>query len=194
MKFWSFESSPHHVRVWPSPRYRREARLLFFSHDDATQLRWILFRPVVVLDLWWACFLKQLLPESTLLTSFFSKSLSDTFCNGAYLVHYQFKFVSRQPLLYRPASQITIIFCCSDLYHLGLSNDPPYRKALVYGVYAAEVAQTILYSKMGFQEFASGFGNILALEEIGLLWFAAPILTAIGVYNPYLCHFPLAYE
>lgn len=51
-------------------------------------------------------------------------------------------------------------------------------------MYAAELAQTILYSKAGFQEFAAGFGNVLALEEIGLLWFAAPVLTAIGVYNP----------
>ena len=48
-------------------------------------------------------------------------------------------------------------------------------------VYAVELAQTILYTKMAFQEFAAGFGNILALEKIGLLWFAAPILTAIGM-------------
>jgi hypothetical protein len=65
------------------------------------------------------------------------------------------------------------------LYYLGLPNDPLYRKALVYGVYAAELVQTILYADKGFQEFAAGFGNILALEEIGLLWFAAPVLTAI---------------
>ena len=122
--------------------------------------------------------------ESTSITSYIN-SLSGTFCNGAYLVHYLFKFVSRQPLLYRPESQITTIWFCSDLYYLGLSNDPLYRKALVYGVYAAELAQTILYSKKGFQEFASGFGNILALQEIGLLWFAAPVLTAIGVFNPF---------
>jgi len=65
------------------------------------------------------------------------------------------------------------------IYHIGLSKDPLHRKILVYGVYAAELAQTILYSKAGFQEFAAGFGNVLALEEIGLLWFAAPVLTAI---------------
>ena len=78
---------------------------------------------------------------------------------------------------------------CSDIYNLGLSNDSLYRKALVYGVYAAELAQVILYSKMGYQEYAAGFGNILALEEIGLLWFAAPVLSAIGVYNLFLGHF-----
>ena len=72
---------------------------------------------------------------------------------------------------------------CSDLYYLGLSNDPLYRKVLVYGVYAAELVQTILYAKMGFQEYAAGFGNIVALDEIGLFWFIAPILTAIGMYN-----------
>lgn len=74
---------------------------------------------------------------------------------------------------------------------MGLSNDPVYRKALVYGVYAAELVQTILYSDKAFQEFAAGFGDILALEEIGLLWFAAPVLTAIGAYNPFLSHFYL---
>jgi len=64
-------------------------------------------------------------------------------------------------------------------YYLGLSSDPLHRKALVYSVYAAELAQTILYTKMAFQEYAAGFGNELALQEVGLLWFAAPVLTAI---------------
>ena len=77
---------------------------------------------------------------------------------------------------------------------MGLSNDPPYRKVLVYGVYAAELVQTILYAKMGFQEYAAGFGNIVALDEIGLFWFIAPILTAIGVYNPFLSLLPLVHK
>jgi hypothetical protein len=108
-------------------------------------------------------------------------------------VHYLFKFASRQFLLYRPSISKYFV---SDLYYLGLSNDPVYRKALVYGVYAAELVQTILYSKMGYQEFASGFGNILALDEIGLLWFAAPVLTAIGVciIHFFLSPLPLAYK
>ena len=66
---------------------------------------------------------------------------------------------------------------------MGLPNDPLHRKILVYGVYAAELVQTILYAKMGFQEYAAGFGNIVALNEIGLFWFIAPILTAIGMYH-----------
>ena len=37
----------------------------------------------------------------------------------------------------------------------------------------------------GIARIAAGFGNILALEEVGLFWFAAPALTAIGVYNPF---------
>ena len=101
---------------------------------------------------------------------------------------YLFKFASRQTSAL--SSIISNIFW-SDLYHLGLSNDPIYRKALVYGVYAAELVQTILYSKMGYQEYAAGFGDIVALDEIGLLWFAAPVLTALGVYNPYLQVMPL---
>ena len=92
----------------------------FFPSDDATQLRWwwwiyyfVLFfsaGPLVSMFCW------AITRESTLLTSF-SNSLSDTFCNGAYLVHYLFKFVSRQLelLLYRPASQITTIFLFRSL-------------------------------------------------------------------------------
>ena len=94
---------------------------------------------------------------------------------------YLFKSVSL--LFYRVTKHCNI---GTDLYYLGLSNDPLHRKALVYSVYAAELAQTILYTKMAFQDFATGFGNDLALEEIGLLWFAAPVLTAIGVYYSFL--------
>ena len=108
-------------------------------------------------------------------------------------MHYLFKFVSRQ-LLALSASISNHYKFCSDIYYLGLSNDPLYRKVLVYGVYAAELVQTILYAKMGFQEYAAGFGNIEALDEIGLFWFIAPILTAIGVYNQFLGPLPLAYK
>ncbi|KAF8798784.1 hypothetical protein BYT27DRAFT_7122237, partial [Phlegmacium glaucopus] len=45
------------------------------------------------------------------------------------------------------------------IYYLALSNDPPQRKALVYGVYAVELIQMILYSEMVSKEFAAGFEN-----------------------------------
>ena len=104
-------------------------------------------------------------------------------------MHYLFKFVSRQSAIISNHYNI-----CLDLYYLGLSNDPPFRKVLVYGVYTAELVQTILYAKKGFREFAAGFGNILALDEIGLLWFAAPVLTAIGVYDSFFGPLPLVYK
>ncbi|KAF8811246.1 hypothetical protein BYT27DRAFT_7184634 [Phlegmacium glaucopus] len=65
------------------------------------------------------------------------------------------------------------------VYYLALSTDPFQRKALVYAVFAAELVQTILYSKMAFKEFAAGFGNFEAFDQTGLLWFAAPILSSI---------------
>ena len=61
MIFLSFESSPHHWHVWPPPRYRRDACLIF-SRCHSTKMN-LLFRPVVVLDLWWACFFEQLLRD-----------------------------------------------------------------------------------------------------------------------------------
>ena len=51
---------------------------------------------------------------------------------------------------------------------------------LVYAVYATELVQTILFSRMAFKEFAAGFGNFEALDEVGSFWFAIPILTSIG--------------
>lgn len=66
---------------------------------------------------------------------------------------------------------------------MAFPNDPLQRKVLVYGVYTAELVQVILLSKMAFTEFAAGFGTFDALNDIGLLWFAVPTLSAIGVYH-----------
>jgi len=61
---------------------------------------------------------------------------------------------------------------------LAFSNDPPKRKILVYGIYAAELVQTILFTTMAFRQLAAGFGNFDALDNSGLLWFAVPILSS----------------
>ena len=48
-------------------------------------------------------------------------------------------------------------------------------------MYAAELVQTILFSQMAFREFAAGFGSFEALDEVGNLWFATPILSSTGM-------------
>jgi hypothetical protein len=64
------------------------------------------------------------------------------------------------------------------IYYLAFANDPLQRKILVYGVYAAELVQTILFTKMAFKQLAAGFGNLQTLDEMGLVWFAVPILSS----------------
>ena len=77
---------------------------------------------------------------------------------------------------------LSIIIFFPDIYYLAFSKDPLTRKIFVYAVYATELVQTILFSKVAFDEFASGFGNFVALESIGNLWFACPILTVVGMF------------
>ena len=69
----------------------------------------------------------------------------------------------------------------SDLYCLAFSNDSLTRKILVYGVYAIELVQTILFTIAGFRQLGTGFGNLEALSNTSLLWFAVPIFSSIGV-------------
>jgi len=64
------------------------------------------------------------------------------------------------------------------LYYLAFSKDPLKRKILVYSVYTAELVQTILFTTAAVRQFADGFGNFEALNNDGLLWFSAPILSS----------------
>ena len=92
-------------------------------------------------------------------------------------MHFLSKFVSR-PLI-QPASHSP----SSDLYYLAFPKDPLTTKILVYAVYAIELTQTILLSKMAFRELAAGFGKFEALNEAGNFWFSVPILSSSGVFH-----------
>jgi hypothetical protein len=72
----------------------------------------------------------------------------------------------------------------SDYYYLAFADDPFKRQLLIYAVYAAELAQSILLAKRFYQEFAVGFGNYEAINASGILWFTVPIIGSIGVYHP----------
>ncbi|KAF8910655.1 hypothetical protein CPB84DRAFT_1702355 [Gymnopilus junonius] len=68
------------------------------------------------------------------------------------------------------------------VYYLAFPNDPRGTKALVYGVYAAEVAQTLMLADKAFQTFATGFGNIEAIANGGSLWFSIPIISSVVAF------------
>ena len=75
-----------------------------------------------------------------------------------------------------------IIIFSSDIYYLAFPNDSVPRKILVYAVYIAEMVQSILLARTAYTEFASGFGNLEAINKIGLLLtFAVPILSSTGM-------------
>ncbi|KAF8873064.1 hypothetical protein CPB84DRAFT_1798711 [Gymnopilus junonius] len=64
------------------------------------------------------------------------------------------------------------------LYFLAFPNDPRWTQMLVYGLYAAELIQTVLLTQTAFFSFAAGFGNLNAINEEGNLWFSVPILSS----------------
>jgi len=66
------------------------------------------------------------------------------------------------------------------MYYLAFPNDPTLSKALSFGVYFFEAAQTFLLTQSAFHGFAEGFGNLLFLDEIGTIWFSVPIMSGIG--------------
>ena len=69
------------------------------------------------------------------------------------------------------------------MYYLAFwENDPPHHKALVVVVYVLELLQTVLCTKDAFAEFGTGFGDLEALERVGLLWFSVPLLSALGAF------------
>ncbi|KAF4571674.1 hypothetical protein EYR36_009017 [Pleurotus pulmonarius] len=65
------------------------------------------------------------------------------------------------------------------VYYLAFPNDRRWPKAIVLGVFVIEVLQTVLATRDAFRNFATGWGNIEDLEEVGWLWFSVPVLGAI---------------
>ena len=72
-------------------------------------------------------------------------------------------------------------YILTDVYYLAFPDDPLQRKFLVYAVYSIELVQAIILAKMASTEFAAGFGNFKAVDTIGLLSLAIPILGSIGM-------------
>ncbi|KAF5318182.1 hypothetical protein D9619_012090 [Psilocybe cf. subviscida] len=61
-------------------------------------------------------------------------------------------------------------------------KDPLGHKALVYGSFALESAQTFLFTSSAFRTFATGFGNPEMLNEVDILWFTVPIMSGIVAF------------
>lgn len=68
----------------------------------------------------------------------------------------------------------------SDLYYLNFPKDSWRLKTLVYGLFIWDILQTALYTSTVFASLASGWGNVAALEGLGLIWFDIPFMSGVG--------------
>ncbi|KAF8963770.1 hypothetical protein BDZ97DRAFT_2075663 [Flammula alnicola] len=68
------------------------------------------------------------------------------------------------------------------LYYLAFPNDRPRNKALVYGAFLLESAQSFLFMTGAFRSFAKGFGNPQVLDQVDILWFSVPIMSGIVAF------------
>ncbi|KAF9472082.1 hypothetical protein BDN70DRAFT_887418 [Pholiota conissans] len=65
------------------------------------------------------------------------------------------------------------------LYYLAFPRDRVGHKALVYGTYLLESAQTFLFTSSAFKTFAMGFGNPAILDNVDTLWFSMFIMSGL---------------
>ncbi|KAH9481925.1 hypothetical protein JR316_0006455 [Psilocybe cubensis] len=65
------------------------------------------------------------------------------------------------------------------IYYLSFPQDSVRFKTLVYTVYMAELAQTVLLCNSLFRSFVYGFFEHSILDRIGDLWFSIPVLGGI---------------
>jgi hypothetical protein len=71
-------------------------------------------------------------------------------------------------------------FQLPDNYYLAFPRDRLYVKSVVYTVFVIETVQTILNAYSVHKMYAAGFGNLAALGDVQIAWFAIPFLTGIG--------------
>jgi hypothetical protein len=69
------------------------------------------------------------------------------------------------------------------MYHVAFPKDSLNSKVLVYGVYALEIAQTVMSTMTAFHVFATGYGNFAAYNDIWIVWFSVPLMSGIGGSN-----------
>jgi hypothetical protein len=68
------------------------------------------------------------------------------------------------------------------LYHLAFGKDHKYIKAIVYSIYAIELAETIIVLHCTYVAVALGWGNDAVFEKTQPIW-VVPTISAIGALN-----------
>lgn len=68
------------------------------------------------------------------------------------------------------------------VYYLSFPNDRTANKYLVLSVYLLEVLQTAMSAKDSFRFFATGWGNVIELNKVGLAGIDIPLLSSIVTF------------
>ncbi|TCD64979.1 hypothetical protein EIP91_003392 [Steccherinum ochraceum] len=68
-------------------------------------------------------------------------------------------------------------------YYIGFPNDPYKIKCMVYYVYTLEVIQLVTSTYDAYRLLANGWGQVEALEDIGLIWFCVPVMDGISEWT-----------
>lgn len=68
-----------------------------------------------------------------------------------------------------------------DVYFIAFPKDSAYLKSVVGITYILEVVQTIMATRDAFRQYATGWGNLTELNDIGWLWFTVPVLDGISM-------------
>ena len=91
------------------------------------------------------------------------------------------RFVSTNLYVF-PTSFPYHVFIClySDLYYTAFPKDKLSFQLLVYGIYVVETVQTVMITWDAFQNFAFGFADLQALDQINMLWLDCCILDGFG--------------
>lgn len=63
---------------------------------------------------------------------------------------------------------------------MAFPNDRILPKSLVAAVYFLELVQIVLATYDGFRNFGYGWGDMVALNDVGIIWFSIPAMTSTG--------------
>ncbi|PSR78307.1 hypothetical protein PHLCEN_2v7429 [Hermanssonia centrifuga] len=67
------------------------------------------------------------------------------------------------------------------IYYIAFPRDRLLPKFIVWFLFMQELLQTILVTRDAFTSFGFQFGNVIDLDNVALMWFSVPILTATTI-------------
>lgn len=70
-----------------------------------------------------------------------------------------------------------------DLYYISFPRDKLLPKAIVTTTYVLEVLQVCMSVSDGFRNFGTGWGDMVDLNTVGLLWFSVPVLGSVSTFK-----------